>query len=156
MYKEAGNVLNQVDLNQHPKVKFTTGDDNHINDDYFLESGDKIRFFLEENADLKKVPKERAINKIGHALHELNPVFKKFSRNDKVVDLARDLGYESPAILQSMLIFKQPEIGGEVPGHIDSTFLYTDPPSATGLWFALENCTLENGCMYFAPGSLST
>ncbi|KAI8909815.1 hypothetical protein EDD86DRAFT_206303 [Gorgonomyces haynaldii] len=52
-----------------------------------------------------------------------------------------------------MLIFKQPEIGGEVPGHIDSTFLYTNPLSAVGFWIALEDCTLENGCMWFAPGS---
>lgn len=52
-----------------------------------------------------------------------------------------------------MLICKQPEIGGRVPPHQDSTFLYTDPPSAVGFWYALEDCTVENGCLSFAAGS---
>ena len=34
-----------------------------------------------------------------------------------------------------------------MPIHNDSTFLYTDPPSAVGFWFALEPCTLTNGCL---------
>jgi ectoine hydroxylase-related dioxygenase (phytanoyl-CoA dioxygenase family) len=52
-----------------------------------------------------------------------------------------------------MVICKQPEIGGAVPPHQDSTFLYTDPPSAVGWWYALEDCTVENGCLSFAAGS---
>jgi phytanoyl-CoA hydroxylase len=52
-----------------------------------------------------------------------------------------------------MIICKQPEIGGAVPAHQDSTFLYTDPPSAVGYWYALEDATLENGCLSFLPGS---
>lgn len=52
-----------------------------------------------------------------------------------------------------MVICKQPSIGGAVPSHNDSTFLYTSPPSATGLWFALEDCTPSNGCLSFMPGS---
>jgi phytanoyl-CoA hydroxylase len=52
-----------------------------------------------------------------------------------------------------MIICKQPEIGGRVPPHQDSTFLYTDPPSAVGFWYALEDATAENGCLSFAAGS---
>lgn len=52
-----------------------------------------------------------------------------------------------------MVICKQPEIGGRVPPHQDSTFLYTDPPSAVGFWYALEDATEENGCLSFAKGS---
>lgn len=52
-----------------------------------------------------------------------------------------------------MIICKQPEIGGAVPPHQDSTFLYTDPPSAVGWWYALEDATQENGCLSFAAGS---
>lgn len=46
-----------------------------------------------------------------------------------------------------MLIFKHKSVGGAVPAHQDGTFLYTDPPSAVGLWFALEDCTPDNGCL---------
>jgi ectoine hydroxylase-related dioxygenase (phytanoyl-CoA dioxygenase family) len=52
-----------------------------------------------------------------------------------------------------MVICKQPEIGGAVPPHQDSTFLYTDPPSAVGFWYALEDATKENGCLSFMKGS---
>ena len=52
-----------------------------------------------------------------------------------------------------MVICKQPEIGGAVPPHQDSTFLYTDPPSAVGFWYALEDATVENGCLSFLSGS---
>ncbi len=36
--------------------------------------------------------------------------------------------------------------------HQDSTFLYTEPPSITGLWVALEDATIENGCLWTLPG----
>jgi ectoine hydroxylase-related dioxygenase (phytanoyl-CoA dioxygenase family) len=55
-----------------------------------------------------------------------------------------------------MVICKQPEIGGAVPPHQDSTFLYTNPPSAVGFWYALEDATVENGCLSFLPGSHKT
>ena len=57
-----------------------------------------------------------------------------------------------PLLLQSMYIFKQPHIGGEVNCHQDSTFLYTEPLSVIGFWFALEDATLENGCLWGIPG----
>ena len=98
-------------------------------------------------------PKERAINKIGHYLHELSPGFHDISMSAKNTAIARDLGFRDPRVLQSMIICKQPEIGGAVPPHQDSTFLYTDPPSAVGYWYALEDATKENGCLSFAAGS---
>ena len=54
--------------------------------------------------------------------------------------------------MQSMLIFKQPRIGGEVCWHQDASFLYSEPQSVVGFWFALEEATLENGCLWVAPG----
>ena len=51
-----------------------------------------------------------------------------------------------------MYIFKQPGIGGEVGCHQDATFLYTDPITVVGFWFAIEDATLENGCLWAAPG----
>ena len=138
---------------------FSTAVQNHLRDDYFLESGDKIRFFFEEDAFLPdgslKQSKERSINKIGHALHEIDPVFGEFSRNAAIRQLVADLGIEKPLLLQSMYIFKQPKIGGEVTCHQDSTFLYTEPQDIVGLWFALENATIENGCLWAIPGGHS-
>lgn len=135
---------------------FSTRDQARTSDDYFLESGDKIRFFLEEEAvaaDGALIrPIEQSINKIGHALHDLDPVFSRFSRNPRLAELTAAIGLAHPLLLQSMYIFKQPHIGGEVAPHQDHTFLWTDPPSATGLWFALEDATVANGCLWALPG----
>lgn len=135
---------------------FSTREQNRLTDAYFLESGDKVRFFFEEDAfgpDGKlQQPKERSINKIGHALHDLDPEFSSFSRSQPVQELIDDLRISNPLLLQSMYIFKQPRIGGEVTCHQDSTFLYTEPFDIAGLWFALEDSTLENGCLWAIPG----
>jgi Phytanoyl-CoA dioxygenase (PhyH) len=70
-----------------------------------------------------KQPKEQSINKVGHALHDLDPVFSEFSRATNIKELTRGLLIEEPLLLQSMYIFKQPNIGREVKCHQDSTFL---------------------------------
>src|SRR6266550_5604552 len=135
---------------------FSTHEQTRTSDDYFLESGDKIRFFFEENAfhpdGTLRQSKERSINKIGHALHDLDPVFDKFSRTPEIKQLVSDLGIDDPLLLQSMYIFKQPRIGGEVTCHHDATFLYTEPLRLVGLWFALEDATVDNGCLWAIPG----
>lgn len=135
---------------------FTTHEQNRNSDEYFLESGDKIRFFFEEDAFLPdgtlKQSKERSINKIGHALHELDPVFREFSNSAEIGELVAALKIEDPLLIQSMYIFKQPKIGGEVGCHQDSTFLYNEPINIAGLWLALEDATIENGCLWAIPG----
>ena len=135
---------------------FTTDEQARRTDDYFLDSGDKIRFFFEEHAfdaggDLVQ-PKEQSINKIGHAMHDLDPVFDRFSRTPALAALVRDLGIDDPRLMQSMYIFKQPRIGGEVKCHQDATFLHTAPESMVGLWFAVEDAHRDNGCLWAIPG----
>src|SRR3982751_4752029 len=67
---------------------FSTHEQQRTTDAYFLESADKTRFFFEENAFAPdrtlRQSKERSINKIGHALHDLDATFNTFSRSDEI------------------------------------------------------------------------
>ncbi|MEM7299269.1 MAG: phytanoyl-CoA dioxygenase family protein, partial [Bacteroidota bacterium] len=128
----------------------STKNQTETTNDYFLESGDKVRVFMEEGESSQS--EQHRVNKLGHALHELDPVFSKFSQKKIWLMMAKELGMRSPKVLQSMYIFKQPQIGGEVNVHQDATFLYTDPISVVGFWFAIQDATKENGCLWALPG----
>jgi len=135
---------------------FSTREQKRHADNYFLSSGDKVRCFFEEEAigedGALAVEKSRAVNKIGHAMHERDPVFRDFSADPRLEAIGRALGPANPRALQSMYIFKQPFIGGEVGYHQDSTFLYTEPESVIAFWFAIDDATRENGCLWGIPG----
>ena len=172
--KAAADVLQRsLDLSTHPRTIFRTADTNssttrftqlslaeeaaEASGKYFLDSADRVSFFFEEGAFDKEgqlqVDQAASINKIGHALHVQDPAFADFSINPRILSLTAQLGFISPILLQSMLIFKHPRIGGLVSKHRDSTFLYTAPSSAVGFWFALEDCTRANGTLSFVKGS---
>ena len=152
----AGQIVEAFEPGQRISI-FTTQAQNRAADDYFLGSGDQVRCFFEEEAfdatgQLRQA-KALSINKIGHALHDLDPVFDAFSHGPALAAVAAGLGLAQPQLWQSMYIFKQPGIGGEVGWHQDATFFETEPISVTSFWFALEDATLSNGCLWVAPGA---
>lgn len=157
-----GRALELIEKFEPEQIKtiFSAKDQRHAKNQYFLESGDKIHFFFEEGAlnENGELTKEKlfSINKIGHALHDLDPVFNCFSRSHKIASLVNDLGMDDPLLLQSMYICKQPYIGGEVNCHQDSTYIFVKDQPVMGLWFALEDATLENGCLWGIPGGHRT
>lgn len=148
-------LLAGIDPGGDALTVFDTSEQAHGDDSWFLESGDKIRWFFEDGAiddGTLTRPLPLAVNKLGHAMHDLDPMFDRFSRTTDLATLATELGFADPRLLQSMYIFKQPGIGGEVSLHCDHTFLWTEPQSVVGFWFAIEDATRENGCLWAHPG----
>jgi phytanoyl-CoA hydroxylase len=159
LINRAAELTVDFDYDGHPSV-FQTSEQERTSDDYFLSSGDRISFFFEkdafENNGMLKDDLFHSLNKIGHALHDLDPVFNKFSCSPQMKRLAADLELSEALIIQSMYIFKHAQIGGVVDVHQDSTFLYTQPKSCVGFWFALEDASVENGCLWAKPGGHRT
>ena len=151
-------LVDAFEPSEHPLTVFETGAQDQGKEEYFLESGDKIRYFFEDSvseAERAASPRD-AINKLGHALHELNPVFADFSWDDRirqVLTAANVPASQDPVLVQSMYIVKPPRVGGEVSPHQDGSFLIDTPASCVGLWFALEDATIDNGCLWALPGS---
>lgn len=154
--RERAQAIAEAFVAAGPASVFTTRDQARTADAAFLASGAGIHCFFEEEAfDVEgrlTRPQAASINKIGHALHDLDPVFDRFSRGADMAALAADLGLRVPQAWQSMVIWKPPGIGGEVGWHQDAAFLITEPVSVVAFWFALEDADRDNGCLWVEPG----
>lgn len=109
-------------------------------------------------------------------MHLNHPVFEKYTFDDRVKKLAKQLGLKKPAVLQSLFIFKNPKVGSKgmfdtinykqkiwrrtischfplVKQHQDSMYFITDPINVLGYWIPIEDATLNNSCLWFIKGS---
>ncbi|CAG4962265.1 unnamed protein product [Parnassius apollo] len=143
----------------NPKPIFSTVDPDQIQlkDAYFMESNDKISYFFESdavgpNGELKVDP-SISLNKVGHALHLLHPIFRCYTYSNRVKRVCQELGFNEPSVVQSMYIYKNPGVGSEVIAHQDSTYLYTEPLPPVGFWIALQDASIHNGCLWIVRGS---
>jgi len=168
MYQEAGKIIEKViddeDLEQIPNFPFVSKGDTPTKAefDYFEQSASDIKLFLnkkefaaESHHDTEakaKVIRKRA-NRLGHALHALNPCFREVTFCTEVKDVIKSIGFHKPIVCQSMYLMMQSPEGPSATGHQASTYVLVEPSKLVGFWSAVTDCTKENGCLEVIPGS---
>ncbi|MCA9682606.1 MAG: phytanoyl-CoA dioxygenase family protein [Myxococcales bacterium] len=141
-------IVDRFDLAAIQTV-FDTRAQSHGQDTWFLDSGPEVRPLLEAS----QLDGKGVVNKLGHALHEREPAFRALSNDPRLPALLAELRPAmDPLLLQSMVIFKHPQVGGEVTAHQDATYLVTEPASVLGMWFALDDADGDNGCLEVLVG----
>ncbi|KAL8994345.1 MAG: hypothetical protein Q9169_005652 [Polycauliona sp. 2 TL-2023] len=95
----------------------------------------------------------RRIARLGLGVHQKLPAFRALTLSAFNRSVAKALGYSDPRITQSQLVAKLAGIGGQLVPHQDGAVSFSNPPSGMTFWYALEDSTLENGCLCVAKGS---
>ncbi len=94
---------------------------------------------------------EELVSKV-FKLHR-DSVFEEFCRDPSVTDLVAELVGPKLDCFLSQFIFKNPGAWGQ-PWHQDSHYFPFDPARPIlGVWLAVSEATLENGCLHVIPGS---
>lgn len=75
------------------------------------------------------------------------------SEEPRLLALLQRLIQATPTMFQDMALLKPP-VGREKPWHQDKAyFTYPVETRVVGVWIALDEATLENGCMHVFPGA---
>lgn len=80
--------------------------------------------------------------------------FARLSADARLMRLLEPLLGPAPILYGDMALCKPPRIGSSKPWHQDSAyFLYEPFDAGVDVWIALDDATIENGCMFVLPGA---
>jgi phytanoyl-CoA hydroxylase len=86
--------------------------------------------------------------------HAHRDAAKAIARDPRLVALVETVLGAGVSVYFSQIFFKAPEGGGPKPAHQDNFYFGpTDPEGVVTAWIALDDATLENGCLYFGDGT---
>ncbi len=95
----------------------------------------------------------RTVRKFDNLTRHID-LFGDHSRCDEILDVLEDL-IATPIVLHTdQALLKPPHVGSAKPPHQDGAYFITEPADALiTCWCALDNATIDNGCMHYIPGS---
>jgi phytanoyl-CoA hydroxylase len=106
--------------------------------DWFLEKG------MGANAQLRKLD-----NPVFH-----REWFQRMAKHARLVEIVEQIVGPGVSVFFSQVFMKPPEGGGPKPVHQDNFYFGPDDPDATlTVWIAIDDATVENGCLYYGDGS---
>lgn len=82
------------------------------------------------------------------------PIFKEHALNPALLDLVEDLIGIPLNLYADQALLKPPRVGSEKMPHQDNAYFRVEPSDAViTVWCALDDATVENGCMHYLPGT---
>ena len=102
-----------------------------------------------ENASDEKIL--RQYNAI-HFPHKISPVILRYVRHTRIARILKTIVSSNVKCMQSMFFVKGPGKPGQ-SWHQDEFYIPTRDRSLTGVWIALDDATIDNGCLWVIPGS---
>lgn len=86
-------------------------------------------------------------------MEKYSSYFDQFARRKEILELVGTLVNGDPVPMAVELFAKPAGVGSAVPHHQDNGYFNLKPPDALTFWLALDDSTVENGCVYYARGS---
>jgi len=86
-------------------------------------------------------------------LYQLDDEFERLVHRNDVLDLVTAILGPNIQLLRDQCFYKPRRCGGEVYMHQDNRYWHLDPAHAVVLFIALDDCTIETGCVHYIPGS---
>ncbi len=87
-----------------------------------------------------------------HFPHKLSPLIAEAMKHPAIVDCLKRLIGPNVKAMQSMLFMKYAGKPGQA-WHQDEYYIPTRDRSLCGAWIALDDATIDNGCLWIHPGS---
>lgn len=102
--------------------------------------------------DVTNVPAIFRVRKLWN-LTRYDPVFQEYARHPKIVGVIGDLLGPDIKLFADQMLLKPPFHGSAKPYHQDSPYWPIEPMELVTCWMALDDASVENGCMRFLPGT---
>ncbi|NOU75630.1 hypothetical protein GC098_30375 [Paenibacillus sp. LMG 31458] len=117
------------------------------------DKGAQIQF-TKPSSELKtEEERELAIRKVSEFV-DRDERLKQIAYHPAILAAVRDILGEEPRLVQDMALLKPPHGGGEKPWHQDMAYgNLAYEKAVVGVWIALDEAALDNGCMHVIPGS---
>jgi len=87
-----------------------------------------------------------------HFPHKISPLIKASLVHRNVTDILTQIVSPNIKCMQSMLFVKAPGKAGQA-WHQDEYYIPTRDKSLVGVWIAIDDATVDNGCLWIIPGS---
>ncbi len=128
----------------------TSHECDEMNEDIKNMAGGKYSHPIFQNQDSD----EEIYNKILciHQPHTVSPIFVKYMKHPNITKILGQCIGPSVKCMQSMYFVKPPGLQGQA-WHQDECYIPTRDRSLCGAWVALDDATIENGCLWVIPSS---